>query len=70
MRKLIAWPMFLLTYHVGDLASDVCNVWPDCQDGGLGHRIFRVFFDTYQQCMRWSLFWSNWGGLKQWSDAS
>lgn len=70
MKQLVAWPMFWLTYYSGHLAFLVCDcrVWPDdIQDGTWHDRVFTVFYELYQGGMRQSMFWSDWGDLKQWS---
>lgn len=74
MRKLIAWPMFWLTYYGGHLAFLVCDsrLWPEdgCVDGSLCDRVFSVFYNAYQGGMRRSVYWNDWASLGQWSEPS
>ncbi len=74
MRKLIAWPMFLLTYYGGHLAFLVIDmrVWEGVTDreGSFGDRVFSAIYQAYQGGMRWSVFWSDWADLKQWTPAN
>jgi len=73
-RKSVAWPMFWFTYGQGHLASLVCECrwcWPDdIADGTWHDKLFSLVFSCYQTGMRDSIFWSDWGDLKQWSNPS
>ena len=72
VRKALAWPMFWLTYGTGHLAFLVCDcrAWPeDIQDGTWHDRLFSAIYEVYQGGMRYSLFWDDFGNLKQWLDS-
>src|SRR5688572_18596758 len=72
-KKLLAWPMFWLSYYIGHCAFLLVdhNAWPDDIGDGkrLSDRLFDALYGTYQWGMKKSMFWSDWGGLNQWTDA-
>lgn len=72
-KKALAWPMFWLTYGSGHFFFLICDsrIWPeDIQDGTWHDKLFSALYDCYQTGMRDSLFWNDFGDLKQWSEAS